>query len=165
MCRQIKTESDAHAPPAHRGLRPTFVAIIDALRSLPATYTTARHLHVELVRQHRPMPMQAIYRCLHSVERKGIVIRERTTTRLASRGRYALAARHGAPDCCQFYCRCCGRSVDVTDGALTGVLQAHARLFDFLPFTEALRIDALCIQCSHFSEIAPLPRRQAHGPG
>ena len=26
MCRQIKTDSDAHVLPAHRGLRPTFVA-------------------------------------------------------------------------------------------------------------------------------------------
>ncbi len=165
MCRQIKTESDAHALPAHRGLRPTFVAIIDALRNLPARYTTARRLHVELVRQHRPMPMQAIYRCLHSMERKGMVIRERPATGLASRTRYALVAQHGVPGACQFYCRCCGRSVDVADSALAGVLQAHARLFDFLPFTEALRIDALCIQCSHFSETASLPWRQAHGPG
>ena len=111
------------------------------------------------------MPMQAIYRCLHSMERKGMVVRERPTTRLTCRARYALVAQHGAPGTCQLYCRCCGRSVDVADSALTGVLQAHARLFDFLPFTEALRIDALCIACSHFSEIATLPWRQAHGPG
>ncbi len=135
------------------GLRPTYVrvAIVEVLEKAADPYMTADQIYLELSRQHYSMRLRSIYRCLNSLKHKGIVACKWDSTQ--SKNKYLIATRKPAISNCRFHCRCCGYSIEVSDINLYDSLQLHAKLINFLPFPEILRVESLCVQCASFSGI------------
>jgi Fe2+ or Zn2+ uptake regulation protein len=137
------------------GLRPTDarLAIVCTLQTSLQLSVTAVQIYLALMRQKFSMPLSSIYRCLNSMEQRGIVMREPDSSGKMSKVRYILVERQRAAGICRFHCRCCGTLIEIADAILYNALQEHTRLVNFLPFAEVLRVESLCVKCASFSGI------------
>lgn len=138
-------------------LRPTIarISILQIVGAAESRAWSADDVHRQMILRGTRTSIGTVYRAIHQLEAKGLLLREWSPSRKAL---YRTKPAEHDAQMHRFVCRSCARSIAFTDPELQARLQwiAQAQGFDLVAHTVAIHVD--CVGCSRTSLAGEAPR-------